>query len=86
LYSTEGSYAYKNGWNRVAVVAFLVGVLPNVPGFLNAAFPLSFPAVSDVLKTLYTYAWFVGLALSALSYLILMKASQPRMAVSSMAN
>lgn len=86
LYLSEGPYAYKNGWNMVAVIAFLIGVLPNLPGFLNAAFPMSFPAISDALKTLYTYAWFVGLALSALSYLILMKASQPRLAVPSMAN
>ena len=32
------------------------------PGFLNAAFPASFPNVPAIFKTLYTYAWFVGLA------------------------
>jgi NCS1 family nucleobase:cation symporter-1 len=47
-------------------------VLPNIPGFLNAAFPASFPEVADSLKLIYTYAWFVGLAISAVVYAVLM--------------
>ena len=47
--------------------------LPNIPGFLNAAFPAAFPGVGDGFKTIYTYAWFVGIALSALVYGVLMK-------------
>jgi NCS1 family nucleobase:cation symporter-1 len=73
LYRADGAYSYGNGWNMVAVGAFLVGVLPNIPGFLNAAFPASFPHVGEVFKTLYTYAWFVGIAISALVYGVLMK-------------
>jgi nucleobase:cation symporter-1, NCS1 family len=72
LYRDDGLYSYGNGWNGIAVVAFLAGVLPNLPGFLNAAFPASFPAVGDTFKTIYTYAWFVGIAISALVYGILM--------------
>lgn len=86
LYSMQGPYAYKAGWNWLAVAAFLIGVLPNLPGFLNAAFPNTFPMISAALKVIYTYAWFVGLALSALSYLILMKLRQPSVAVPSMAS
>lgn len=73
LYQENGQYTYNNGWNSVAVVAFVVGVLPNIPGFLNAAFPASFPAIPDMLKTIYTYAWFVGLMLSGTVYMVLMK-------------
>jgi NCS1 family nucleobase:cation symporter-1 len=73
LYRDEGTYAYSNGWNVAAIIAFAVGVLPNIPGFLNAAFPASFPDVGDVFKTLYTYAWFVGIALSAVVYGALMR-------------
>jgi NCS1 family nucleobase:cation symporter-1 len=48
-------------------------VLPNIPGFLNAAFPAAFPDVGDLFKTIYTYAWFVGIAISAVVYGALMK-------------
>ncbi len=73
LYRDDGVYSYGGGWNWVAVVAFLAGVLPNIPGFLNAAFPASFADVGDGFKTIYTYAWFVGIAISALVYGVLMK-------------
>jgi NCS1 family nucleobase:cation symporter-1 len=72
LYVDGGKYSYKNGWNIAAIIAFLCGVLPNIPGFLNAAFPASFPEVADSLKLIYTYAWFVGLAISAVVYAVLM--------------
>jgi NCS1 family nucleobase:cation symporter-1 len=68
LYSEAGPYRYASGWNWVAIVALLLGVLPNVPGFLNAAFPQSFPGVGDFFKGVYTYAWFVGLAIAATVY------------------
>jgi NCS1 family nucleobase:cation symporter-1 len=55
-----------------ALVAFIIGVLPNIPGFLNAAFPASFGGVPEGFKTLYTYAWFVGIALSAVVYGVMM--------------
>ncbi|MEB0138134.1 MULTISPECIES: NCS1 family nucleobase:cation symporter-1 [unclassified Undibacterium] len=73
LYSDTGIYSYRQGWNPAAVIAFVLGVLPNLPGFLHAAFPASFGAVAAVWNTLYTYAWFVGLALAGSVYLILMK-------------
>ncbi|WP_145650313.1 NCS1 family nucleobase:cation symporter-1 [Pseudoduganella lurida] len=74
LYRDNGIYSYRNGWNLAAIAAFAVGVAPNVPGFLNAAFPAAFPTVSDLFKTIYTYAWFVGIAISAIVYGALMRA------------
>lgn len=73
LYRHEGLYEYRNGWNYAAIVAFILGVLPNIPGFMNAAFPASFPDVSETFKTIYTYAWFVGVAIAAVVYGVLMK-------------
>jgi nucleobase:cation symporter-1, NCS1 family len=73
LYRDDGMYSYGGGWNVAAIVAFVVGVLPNIPGFLNAAFPSAFPGVADGFKTIYTYAWFVGIAISALVYGVMMK-------------
>jgi NCS1 family nucleobase:cation symporter-1 len=82
LYRHDGIYSYGNGWNIAALVAFVAGVLPNLPGFLNAAFPASFPAVGDGFKTIYTYAWFVGVAISALVYGVMMIGrARPAMAV-----
>jgi NCS1 family nucleobase:cation symporter-1 len=76
LYKSDGKYSYGNGWNNAAVIAFVLGVLPNIPGFLNAAFPASFPDVSALFKSIYTYAWFVGIALSSLVYGVLMAGKQ----------
>jgi NCS1 family nucleobase:cation symporter-1 len=77
LYVENGKYSYCKGWNKAAIIAFVLGVAPNIPGFLNAAFPAAFPDISEIFKTLYTYAWFVGLALSGVIYLLMMKSSNP---------
>jgi nucleobase:cation symporter-1, NCS1 family len=68
LYDETGPYSYSSGWNWIAIAALVLGVLPNVPGFLNAAFPQAFPGVGAFFKGVYTYAWFVGLAIAALVY------------------
>jgi len=72
LYVEGGRYSYRGGWNMAAVIAFVVGVAPNIPGFLNAAFPAAFPEVGAAFKAIYTYAWFAGLALAAIVYGALM--------------
>ncbi len=77
LYLADGCYSYRAGWNWVAISAFVLGVLPNIPGFLNAAFPQTFPDVGDFFKTVYTYAWFVGVAIAALIYRVGMHSHIP---------
>ncbi|HXH04467.1 MAG TPA: NCS1 family nucleobase:cation symporter-1 [Candidatus Competibacteraceae bacterium] len=72
LYRRHGEYAYGgSGWNPAALIAFALGVLPNVPGFLQAASngAIQVPAF---LNTLYGYAWFVGLGIAFVVYLGLM--------------
>jgi NCS1 family nucleobase:cation symporter-1 len=76
LFSERGEYAYRGGWNPAAAIALALGVLPNLPGFLNAAFPQAFSGVPDAFKLIYTYAWFAGLAISALVYVLLMKVTR----------
>jgi NCS1 family nucleobase:cation symporter-1 len=78
LFEENGEYAYSNGWNPAAVIALIAGVLPNLPGFLNIAFPNVFPSVPDAFKSIYTYAWFVGLAIAALVYGVMMKVGKSR--------
>jgi NCS1 family nucleobase:cation symporter-1 len=80
LYREDGPYAYRGGWNPAAVIAFALGVLPNVPGFLNAAFPAAVPGVGDAFKTVYTYAWFVGLTIAGVAYGALMRGAVQRQA------
>jgi NCS1 family nucleobase:cation symporter-1 len=74
LYRRQGSgYYYRGGWNPVAVGAFLIGVLPCLPGFLHASLPSAFPHIGAFLDNLYSYAWFVALGLSAAAYALGMR-------------
>ncbi|AHJ96951.1 NCS1 family nucleobase:cation symporter-1 [Hymenobacter swuensis] len=73
LYRYEGRYTYQNGVNRRAVLALFVGILPNVPGFLQAVGAVPAGLVWSWLAGLYSYAWFVGFFLSAGLYVLLMR-------------
>ncbi|GAA4016234.1 NCS1 family nucleobase:cation symporter-1 [Actimicrobium antarcticum] len=75
LFDAKGIYSYHNGWNWRAVMALVAGVLPNLPGFLKAAGFIA--STAPVFETLYTYAWFVGLTISAVVYFALMRANPP---------
>ncbi len=73
LYSRNGIYSYRNGINWKAVLVLFLAILPNVPGFINAATKTAiFPAFFD---QLYTYSWFVGLSLAMTLYYLLMRKS-----------
>ncbi len=71
LFRHDGAYGYRGGWNPAAVVALVLGVLPNLPGFLQAAGAVA--SVPAIFATLYTYAWFVGLFIAGGVYLVLMR-------------
>lgn len=70
LFRAGGRYHYTGGWNPMALVALLLGVAPNVPGFLKAGGFVK--EVPEIFTTLYTYAWFVGFFLAGLIYFALM--------------
>ncbi len=60
--------------NWRAIAALVLAVLPVLPGFVRAATtPGGQVADPTFLDTLYTYAWFVTFALSAVIYLALMR-------------
>ncbi|MBX9692549.1 MAG: NCS1 family nucleobase:cation symporter-1 [Cyanobacteria bacterium] len=61
LYSEEGSYTYARGWNWKAVIATVLGC---VGAWIGLVVPQ--------LKTIYDYAWFVGVGVAAISYYFLM--------------
>ena len=72
LYQRSGRYHYSGGFNRKAIAALLIGVLPNVPGFLNQVGWLSREAMPGIIDA-YAYAWFTGLAIAGISYWLLMR-------------
>ncbi len=65
LYQKDGPYWYAGGWNYRALVALLLGILPNLPGFLGT---VKLAVVPKVWMTLYNYAWFVGFGISFAVY------------------
>ena len=73
LYAERGIYSYRKGFNSAAIVALILGILPNVAGFLVAIKLLSADAVPSWLAGFYNYAWFVGFGVSGVVYWFLMK-------------
>src|SRR6201997_3397798 len=71
LYDETGEYRYTNGISLAAVVAFVLAVLPNLPGFLVTIKAIAPTSVPGPLVELYNYAWFVGFALAFVIYLVL---------------
>ena len=73
LYSSAGRYHFSNGFNTIAIIALLAGILPNIPGFLVTIKVIAADAVPYWISNLYNYAWFVGFLVSGFIYWILMK-------------
>jgi NCS1 family nucleobase:cation symporter-1 len=76
LYKHDGIYAYKKGFNPIAVFALLAGVLPNLPGFLMQIKVLSGDVFPSWINQLYSYAWFVGFFVSGVIYYFLSTAKK----------
>ncbi len=73
LYRHDGQYGFKNGFNSNAIIALLLGILPNVPGFLVTIKLIAADSVPLWISNLYHYAWFVGFFVSGILYILLMR-------------
>ena len=73
LYRADGKYSFDNGFNKYAIIALLLGILPNIPGFLLQIKLISSNAFAPWISELYHYAWFVGFFVSGLTYYLFMK-------------
>ena len=73
LYDSRSEYRYTNGISLVAVAAFVLAVLPNLPGFFVTIKAIAPTSVPGPLVALYNYAWFVGFGLAFVIYLVLRK-------------
>jgi len=67
LYRYNGVYA---GVNPIAIIALVIGVIPNIPGFLAN---VGLYSGSGFVVNLYNYAWFIGLGISSVVYYLLMR-------------
>ena len=76
LYSRQGKYEYKKGWNLSALLAFVLAVIPNIPGFLHAGNIVE--EVPQFFQQLYRYAWFVGALGAGILYFLFMKLTQQK--------
>ena len=63
LYTVEGEYYYSKGFNPKAIIALVLGVVVALIG-----------KIVPSLSLLFDYAWFVGFAVSFVTYIILMPA------------
>jgi NCS1 family nucleobase:cation symporter-1 len=70
LYSHSGIYSYGNGFNRMAVIAMLLGIVPNIPGFLMTVNVIPRSSFPEWIGHLYNYAWFVGFFVSGITYFV----------------
>jgi NCS1 family nucleobase:cation symporter-1 len=66
LYRFDGRY---RGVNARALIALVLGVAPNLPGFLNQ---VGIRETSGLLVELYHFAWFTGLGVAGFVYWLLM--------------
>ena len=73
LYQADGEYRFKNGFSYVAIVSFLLGALPSLPGFLVKVKRLNPDHVPAFLVKLFDYSWFIGFAVAFTVYLVLRK-------------
>lgn len=74
LYRTDGPYVFTAGFNWAGIVAFILGVIPNIPGFLVQVEIIPPGVIPGFFRTIYTYAWFTSFAISFVVYTVWMKA------------
>jgi NCS1 family nucleobase:cation symporter-1 len=68
LYESDGEYRFTGGISWIAVTAFVLAVIPALPGFLAQVGAISAADVPPFLLHVYDYAWFAGFALAFLVY------------------
>jgi len=73
LYKRDGEHWFSNGFNSIALVALIAGILPNAPGFLVETGLLPLESFWANFAGLYHYAWFIGFFVSGAVYWALMK-------------
>lgn len=85
LYCLEGKYMYSCGFNHRAIIALLLGVIPNLPGFilqiagggnlesLTASWSPIARDAAGVFASIYSFAWLIGFLIAFFTYWLLMR-------------
>lgn len=73
LYRVDGIYGYSGGFSLAALAAFVLAVLPNLPGFLVQTRVIS--GTHPVLTAIYQQAWFAGFGIAFVLYVLFRKLS-----------
>jgi NCS1 family nucleobase:cation symporter-1 len=76
LYAADGIYRFTGGFNRKAIGCLILGILPNIPGFLATIGAIHADLFPAWITGLYNYAWFVGFFVAGGSYWLLMRTSR----------
>jgi NCS1 family nucleobase:cation symporter-1 len=74
LYDPRGVYRYQGGYNLRAVIALVLAVAPNMPGF---AMQVGWMPAHHFWAGLYHYAWFTGFLIAFVLYYLLMACCGP---------
>ena len=64
MYKPGGIYWYTGGWNPRAIVAFVIGMAPLVPGLVYSINP-QIGGISQGILNLYTLSWLDGVVFAA---------------------
>jgi NCS1 family nucleobase:cation symporter-1 len=75
LYRRGGVYEYSGGWNIHALIAFALGVLPCLPGYLVVAGWADKASVAPMLVSLFSFGWFFSLFVAGGYYFLTAKKS-----------
>jgi NCS1 family nucleobase:cation symporter-1 len=73
LYRREGPYWYTGGFNPLAILALILGILPCAPGFLAHVSTSAAEVVPTFWVNLYHYSWFISFGVSFFAYVVPMK-------------
>lgn len=73
LYRRGGEYEYSGGWNIHALIAFVLGVLPCLPGYLAVSGVIDAKSVSPLLLGLFDFGWFFSLFVAGVYYYLTAK-------------
>jgi NCS1 family nucleobase:cation symporter-1 len=68
LYRRNGAFEYSGGWNVQALIAFALGVLPCLPGYLVVSGVLDKAAFNSSLVSLFDFGWFFSLFVAGAYY------------------
>jgi len=70
MYLRDGDYWYGNGFNNVALIALVAGIIPCVPGFVGN---VKLMDVGEFWMELYHYAWFISFGIAFSVYALLQR-------------